>query len=203
MHQRWLSLPLLSSCASAFYPYTYQGGDGADSNTKRFIPIDVEQRPSQDSPILTLDIKKIPVSALVDVPSTYDADDLPDKKRQYLHRHKFLQTQRSQCHAHQPGRWRLHLFLDHEVRLSWPGYVHVDRHRIRQHLGHGFRLCFSSLSSPQHLWFCQFQDSKSDSYNLVISIWYRAGSGHHGIRHCRLCQLFRGTGFRTSLYCIR
>ena len=62
MHQRWLSLPLLSSCASAFYPYQYQSGDGSDSNTKRFIPSDVDQQPSQGSPFLTLDIKKVPVS---------------------------------------------------------------------------------------------------------------------------------------------
>lgn len=72
MHRRWLSLPLLSSCASAFYPYHPRSGDGPDSNTKRFFPIEVEQQPSQDPPLLTLDLKKLPVSDLADWRSGHD-----------------------------------------------------------------------------------------------------------------------------------
>ena len=59
MHRRWLSLPLLSSCVSAFYPYN--SGEGADSKSKRSIPLDLEPRPSDDSGIVTLDIKKMTV----------------------------------------------------------------------------------------------------------------------------------------------
>jgi hypothetical protein len=57
MHRRWLSLPLLSSCASAFYPYHVQ--EGGDRPGKRFIPLDLEPKSKDDSGIVTLDIKKM------------------------------------------------------------------------------------------------------------------------------------------------
>ncbi|KIX05071.1 uncharacterized protein Z518_05943 [Rhinocladiella mackenziei CBS 650.93] len=57
MHRRWLSLPLLSSCVSAFYPYN--SGDGGDGKSKRFIPMDLDPPPSEDSGRITLDIKKV------------------------------------------------------------------------------------------------------------------------------------------------
>jgi hypothetical protein len=58
MHQRWLSLPLLTSCVSAFYPYS--GQDAGDHN-KRFIPFSQPEEPQGDSGLLKLDLKKGPV----------------------------------------------------------------------------------------------------------------------------------------------
>ncbi|ETI21924.1 hypothetical protein G647_05994 [Cladophialophora carrionii CBS 160.54] len=57
MHRRWLSVPLLSSCVSAFYPY--QSGDGGNDNSKRFIPLDLEPQTKDDSGVVTLDIMKV------------------------------------------------------------------------------------------------------------------------------------------------
>ncbi len=57
MHRRWLSLPLLSSAVSGFYPY--QIGDGGNDNSKRFIPLHLEPEPKDDSGVVTLDIKKV------------------------------------------------------------------------------------------------------------------------------------------------
>ncbi|KAL2421777.1 Aspartic-type endopeptidase ctsD [Exophiala dermatitidis] len=59
MHRRWLSLPLLSSCVSAFYPY--QSSDGGDSKSKRFIPLNLESPSSDDTGVVTVDIQKLPV----------------------------------------------------------------------------------------------------------------------------------------------
>ncbi|EXJ71608.1 uncharacterized protein A1O5_05416 [Cladophialophora psammophila CBS 110553] len=56
MHRRWLSLPLLSSCVSAFYPY--HAGDGGNENSKRFIPLDLEFPREDDSGVVAIDIKK-------------------------------------------------------------------------------------------------------------------------------------------------
>ncbi|EXJ77698.1 hypothetical protein A1O3_09927 [Capronia epimyces CBS 606.96] len=58
MHRRWLSLPLLSSCVSAFYPY--HSSDGGESNSKRFIPLHLDSPSSDDSGVVTLDIKRMP-----------------------------------------------------------------------------------------------------------------------------------------------
>ncbi|KAJ9607506.1 hypothetical protein H2200_007584 [Cladophialophora chaetospira] len=57
MHQRWLSLPLLSGAVSAFYPY--QPDDGGNDNSKRFIPLDIEPKPQDNTGVVTLDIKKL------------------------------------------------------------------------------------------------------------------------------------------------
>ncbi|EXJ59112.1 hypothetical protein A1O7_06543 [Cladophialophora yegresii CBS 114405] len=57
MHRRWLSVPLLSSYVSAFYPY--HSGDGGNDNSKRFIPMDQEPQTKDDSGVVILDIKKI------------------------------------------------------------------------------------------------------------------------------------------------
>ncbi|KIW91395.1 uncharacterized protein Z519_08291 [Cladophialophora bantiana CBS 173.52] len=56
MHRRWLSLPLLSSCVSAFYPY--HAGDEGNENSKRFIPLDLEPPRADDSGVVAIDIKK-------------------------------------------------------------------------------------------------------------------------------------------------
>ncbi|KAH0843223.1 putative aspartic-type endopeptidase CTSD [Fonsecaea pedrosoi] len=56
MHRRWLSVPLLSSCVSAFYPY--HTGDGGHENNKRFIPLGIEPVHEGDSVPVTIDIKK-------------------------------------------------------------------------------------------------------------------------------------------------
>ncbi|OAP54298.1 hypothetical protein AYL99_11399 [Fonsecaea erecta] len=56
MHSRWLSLPLLSTCVSAFYPY--HTGDGGNENSKRFIALSPERLHDGDSAVVTIDIKK-------------------------------------------------------------------------------------------------------------------------------------------------
>ncbi|EXJ86142.1 hypothetical protein A1O1_06512 [Capronia coronata CBS 617.96] len=58
MHRRWLLLPLLSSCASAFYPY--HGGDEGESNSKRFVPLNLDSLSAEEPGVVTLDLKKIP-----------------------------------------------------------------------------------------------------------------------------------------------
>lgn len=58
MHQRWLSLPLLTSCVSAFYPYS--GGEGGQHN-KRFIPFSQPEESKDESGVVKLDLKKGPV----------------------------------------------------------------------------------------------------------------------------------------------
>ena len=61
MHRRWLSLPLLSSCVSAFYPY-HSGGRDTDIKDKRFFPLPPSGQQSQDPSPITVDLKKLPVS---------------------------------------------------------------------------------------------------------------------------------------------
>jgi len=55
MHQRWLSLPLLTSTVSAFYPYQDES-----SKSKRFYPTLPQQANEEDSGVYTLDLKKTP-----------------------------------------------------------------------------------------------------------------------------------------------
>lgn len=61
MHRRWLSLPLLSSCVSAFYPYR-PGGQDTDTKDKRFFPLPPSGQHLQDPNPVTVDLKKLPVS---------------------------------------------------------------------------------------------------------------------------------------------
>ena len=56
MHRRWASLPLLTTCVSAFYPYS-PDQDSAPSN-KRFFPL-APQRPSDDQDVYTIDVKRV------------------------------------------------------------------------------------------------------------------------------------------------
>ncbi|KIX95269.1 uncharacterized protein Z520_09186 [Fonsecaea multimorphosa CBS 102226] len=56
MHRRWLSLPLLSTCVSAFYPY--HTGDGGSEKSKRFIPLGTERPHDDDSAVVTIEIKR-------------------------------------------------------------------------------------------------------------------------------------------------
>lgn len=56
MHRRWFSLPLLTSCVSAFYP-VHNEDDGKD-NTKRFYPAAPKEM-SDEQGVYTLDVKKI------------------------------------------------------------------------------------------------------------------------------------------------
>lgn len=55
MHRRWMSLPLLTSAVSAFYPY--HEGSGGD-NEKRFIPLQPFSQKSQDD-LFAVDLKKV------------------------------------------------------------------------------------------------------------------------------------------------
>lgn len=54
MLSRWLPLLLLSSCASAFYPYH----DGDGGNVRRFVPLDIEPRPAEGVGGVTVDIQR-------------------------------------------------------------------------------------------------------------------------------------------------
>lgn len=60
MHRRWLSLPLLASSVSAFYPYHSGDKDSSDGKDKRFIPMSTPDQTSNGPDVVTLDIKKIP-----------------------------------------------------------------------------------------------------------------------------------------------
>jgi len=54
MLSRWLPLLLLSSYASAFYPYH----DGDGGNVRRFVPLDIEPRPAEGVGGVTVDIQR-------------------------------------------------------------------------------------------------------------------------------------------------
>ena len=56
-----MSLPLLASSVSAFYPYHSGDQGGSDGKDKRFIPIAPPDQGSDNTGVVTLDIKKIPV----------------------------------------------------------------------------------------------------------------------------------------------
>ena len=54
MLSRWLPLLLLSGYASAFYPYH----DGDGGNVRRFVPLDIEPRPTEGAGGVTVDIRR-------------------------------------------------------------------------------------------------------------------------------------------------
>ena len=56
MHQRWLSLPLLTASVSAFYPY--QGGSDIGNN-KRSFSIEKSESLQDNSEVVKLDIKRV------------------------------------------------------------------------------------------------------------------------------------------------
>lgn len=58
MHHRWLSLPLLTSTVSAFYPI--RGEQGSGDKDKRFFPVLPQDSNENDQDAYTLDLKKVP-----------------------------------------------------------------------------------------------------------------------------------------------
>jgi cathepsin D len=58
MHQRWLSLPLLTSTVSAFYPIQAEQGSG--DKGKRFFPVLPQGSSGSDKGTYSLDLKRIP-----------------------------------------------------------------------------------------------------------------------------------------------
>jgi cathepsin D len=60
MHQRWLSLPLLTTSVAAFYPIREDQGSDTNDKNKRFYPAQPLQDTGDDTGVYTLDLKKIP-----------------------------------------------------------------------------------------------------------------------------------------------
>ncbi|RMD44838.1 hypothetical protein DV735_g409, partial [Chaetothyriales sp. CBS 134920] len=59
MHRKWLSLSLLASSVSAFYPYLTKNSLSTDVRNKRFVPTTLSSETTDGAGGITLDIKKI------------------------------------------------------------------------------------------------------------------------------------------------
>lgn len=152
MYRRWLSLALLLSSVSAFYPY----GSGDGDEDKRSLPLEIEARGVDASGGITLDIKRMRVGlANAGYPSS--TDTLLDEERQFLHGGQIRQPYCSQCYGDRLRWFRLYLLLSHEVWIFGPGDVHANRLGVGEHMGDGFELSIKCMFDTQHLRQCRIQ----------------------------------------------